>query len=177
MKKLMTILAIAVLLISATAGVGIVQAKSDQPNLAPGVWYTTTVDSERVSWNWDWTPRDPGSYPNLSDYELMYQRVGDVLFVVRHSQQLIFRLNEDNVWTCGTTTWDKVYNNTTNGNHYHQISYDQTITFDKNGLTYTYSFDLYGRKTMPGTSTDYFYRGSSHNFTTVTGPLGKPTNS
>jgi hypothetical protein len=115
----------------------------------------------------------PGSYPSEFTSEIMYQRVGDVLFFVSGTRQRVFRLNENDVWTCASATFYKV--NQSTGNHWKNICYNHTITFDKEGLTFIYSSDLYLRKTIPDTDDrEYRYRGMTHDTYTATGPLGKP---
>ena len=171
MKKKVLLILLVVGLIIFGIGAGIVQAQPGQANLAPGKWYTTTMNYENYWESWDNPSVNDSSSFTLP---LTYKREGEFLFIYPDLQSYS---HADFMPEGQYIRWfavDEVSG--FSGVEKRVATSPYTITITEDGITLTRHYDVYKLiESSPGSGI-YHWQGESHYVQTGTAPLGKPVN-
>jgi len=175
-NKNIALIVTVVVLIAIAIGAGIVQAKPNQPHLAPGVWYSTNMHTDHDIVKWDYSDKDD----KTMDYVLLYQRIDDTLFLASNRYVGVFRLKEgeDNVWVKSIGHTNEIV--APSGTVFkHAFIQPPTVTIAEDGITITSTRDVYmlvnNQVGAPPWAEYFVWRGHEHRTSVSTGLLGKPT--
>ena len=172
MKRKIVLLVILASLISVAIGTGMVQAQRGQANLAPGVWYRTTIHNVMTWENWD----NPGTGSIEGDKLFSYKREADYLYVAGPSGQRTYFHSPNMEEGVYRRLWAVDEANTPWGGIQKSVATQfYEITINGDGIAWTRYYDVY-KLVDAGAEGGIHWVAFQHRSDVADGPLGKPVN-